>query len=48
MTTTVKPSAKVEFPQFQPTQMITPGVEVLDCKEEKKDAVDGFEARSMV
>jgi hypothetical protein len=48
LTTTVQPSAKVEFPQFQPTQMITPGVEVLTCKEEKKDAGDGFEARSMV
>lgn len=48
LTTTVQPSAKVEFPQFQPTQMITPGVEVLACKEEKKDAGDGFEARSMV
>ena len=32
LTTNVKPSAKVEFPQFQPTQMITPGVEVLDSK----------------
>ena len=48
LTTTVQPSAKVEFPQFQPTQMITPGVEVLACQEEKKDAGDGFEARSMV
>ena len=48
LTTTVQPSAKVECPQFHPTQMITPGVEGLACKEEKKDAGDGFEARSMV
>ena len=48
LTTNVQPSQKVEFPQFQPTQMITPGVEVLKCEEQKQDIGDGFEARSMV
>ena len=42
-------SAKVEFPQFQPTQYITPGVEVLGSKElEKQELDNGFVARSMV
>ena len=48
LTTNVQPSQKVEFPQFQTTQMITPGVEVLACEEQKQDIGDGFEARSMV
>ena len=48
LTTHVQPSQKVEFPQFQPTQMITPGVEVLKCEEQKQDGGDGFEARTMV
>ena len=48
LTTNVQPNQKVEFPQFQPTQMITPGVEVLKCEEQKQDIGDGFEARSMV
>ena len=48
LTTNVQPSQKVEFPKFQPTQMITPGVEVLKCEEEKHDVGDGFEARTMV
>ena len=48
LTTNVQPSQKVEFPQFQPTQMITPGVEVLKCEEQKQDIGDGFEARTMV
>ena len=39
LTATAKEDAKVEFPQFQPTQMITPGVEVQD---------NGFVARQMV
>ncbi len=48
ITAKVKPEQKVEFPQFQYTQMITPGVEVLKCEEQKQDIGDGFEARSMV
>ena len=30
---TAKEDAKVEFPQWKPTEYVTPGVEVLDCKE---------------
>ena len=30
LTATAKENAKVEFPQFKPTEYITPGVEVLD------------------
>ena len=48
LTTNVQPSQKVEFPKFQPTQMITPGVEVLNCEEQTQDGGDGFEARTMV
>ena len=48
LTAKVKPEQKVEFPQFQYTQMMTPGVEVLKCEEQKQDIGDGFEARSMV
>ena len=44
-----KESAKVEFPQFQPTQYVTPGVEVLACQpQEDKQADEGFVERSMV
>ena len=43
---TAKENAKVEFPQFKPTQYVTPGVEVLDCKElEKKEQDNGFVTR---
>ena len=30
LTAIAKENAKVEFPQFKPTEYITPGVEVLD------------------
>ena len=44
-----KESAKVEFPQFQPTQYVTPGVEVLACQpQEDKQTDNGFVERSMV
>lgn len=46
---TAKENAKVEFPQFKPTQYVTPGVEVLDCKElEKKEQDNGFVTRRVV
>ena len=49
LTANAQESAKVEFPQFQPTQYITPGVEVLGSKElEKQELDNGFVARSMV
>ncbi len=49
LTANAKENAKVEFPQFQPTQYITPGVEVLASRElEKKQQDNGFVARSMV
>ncbi len=48
LTANVQPSQKVEFPQFQYSQMLTPGVEVLKCEEQKQDLGDGFEARTMV
>ena len=44
-----KENAKVEFPQFQPTQYVTPGVEVLTCQpQEDKQADNGFVEKSMV
>ena len=44
-----KENAKVEFPQFQPTQYVTPGVEVLACQpQEDKQTDEGFVERSMV
>ena len=44
-----KESAKVEFPQFQPMQYVTPGVEVLACQpQEDKQTDEGFVERSMV
>lgn len=44
-----KDDAKIEFPQFKPTQYITPGVEVLSSQElEKKSLDNGFVARSVV
>lgn len=46
---TAKENAKVEFPQFKPTQYVTPGVEVIDCKElEKKEQDNGFVTRRVV
>ena len=46
---TAKENAKVEFPQFKPTEYVTPGVEVLDCRElEKKEQDNGFVTRSVV
>ncbi len=49
LTAHAKENAKIEFPQFKPTQYITPGVEVLAGKEqEKKEQDNGFVARSMV
>ena len=49
LTATAKENSKVEFPQFKPTQFITPGVEVLSCQEqEQKEQDNGFVSRSMV
>ena len=49
LTAHAKDQAKIEFPQFKPTQFITPGVEVLASQElEKKDQDNGFVARSVV
>jgi hypothetical protein len=44
-----KKDSKVEFPQFQPTQQITPGVEVLVCQpQEEREADNGFIEHAMV
>ena len=49
LTAHAKDNAKIEFPQFKPTQFITPGVEVLSSQElEKKEQDNGFVARSVV
>ena len=49
LTAHAKDNAKIEFPQFKPTQYITPGVEVLSSQElEKKEQDNGFVARSVV
>lgn len=49
LTAHAKDQTKIEFPQFKPTQFITPGVEVLASQElEKKDQDNGFVARSVV
>ncbi len=49
LTATAKEDSKVEFPQFKPTQYITPGVEVLDSQEQPQQKQDnGFVSRSMV
>jgi hypothetical protein len=49
LTATAKENAKVEFPQFKPTEYITPGVEVLASKEqEQKEQDNGFVSRSVV
>ena len=47
--TVAKENAKVEFPQFKPTEYVTPGVEVLACQPlEDKASDNGFVERSMV
>jgi len=44
-----KESSKVEFPSFQPSQYVTPGVEVLNCQpQEDKKADNGFVEKSMI
>ena len=44
-----KENSKVEFPQFKPTQYITPGVEVLASKElDNQPRDNGFVERAMV
>ena len=44
-----KEDAKVEFPQFKPSEYVTPGVEVLSCQpQEDKDTDNGLVERSMV
>lgn len=44
-----KRESKVEFPQFQSTQQITPGVEVLACQpQDEQEADNGFVEKSMV
>lgn len=49
LTTHAKENAKIEFPQFKPTEYITPGVEVLSNHElDAKPQDNGFVARSMV
>lgn len=49
LTAHAKRNAKVEFPRFQPSQYLTPGVEVLAGKEQEEQIEDnGFVSRSMV
>ena len=49
LSATAKEQSKVEFPQFKPTEYITPGVEVLGAKElETKEQDNGFVTRQMV
>ena len=44
-----KENSKVEFPTFQPSQYVTPGVEVLSCQpQEDKAADNGFVEKAMV
>ena len=46
---TAKENSKVEFPQFKPTEYVTPGVEVLDCQEQENQEQDnGYVTRKMV
>ena len=48
LTANAQENAKIEFPQFKPTEYITPGVEVLASQElEKKELDNGFVARSV-
>ena len=45
----VKEDSKVEFPQFQPLQQVTPGVEVLACQSQDDEKADnGFVKKSVV
>lgn len=49
LTAVAKENSKVEFPQFKPTQMITPGVEVLGSQElESQEEDNGFVTRATV
>ena len=49
LSATAKEQSKVEFPQFKPTEYITPGVEVLGAEElEAKEQDNGFVTRQMV
>ena len=49
LTAHAKENAKVEFPVFQPSQYITPGVEVLNSEQRPGVSQDnGFMSRSMV
>ena len=49
LTAHAKENAKIKFPQFKPTEYITPGVEVLARHElDTKQQDNGFVARSMV
>ena len=49
LSATAKEQSKVEFPQFKPTEYITPGVEVLGAEElETKEQDNGFVTRQMV
>ena len=49
LTAVTKENSKVEFPQFKPTQMITPGVEVLGSQElESQQEDNGFVTRATV
>ena len=49
LSATAKENAKVEFPQWKPTEEITPGVEVLACQEAGDRSQDnGFVTRKMV
>ena len=44
-----KENSKVEFPSFQPSQYVTPGIEVLNCQpQEDKKTDNGFVEKSMV
>ena len=49
LSATAKEQSKVEFPQFKPTEYITPGVEVLGAEElETKEQDNGFVTRQMI
>ena len=49
LSATAKEQSKVEFPQFKPTEYITPGIEVLGAEElETKQQDNGFVTRQMV
>ena len=49
LSATAKEESKVEFPQFKPTEYITPGIEVLSAEElEVKEQDNGYVTRQMV